>query len=78
MQITCTQKEFVDFKIKKLREYHNLKDQSDTLLLADVFNNFWNMNLQKYGLDPAHFVCTRLSIASTLKRAKNIFRFINC
>ena len=77
MQITCTQKEFVDFKTKKLRKYHNLKAQSDTLLLADVFNNFWNMNLQKHGLDPAHFVCTRLSIASSLKRAKNIFRFIN-
>ena len=30
--------------------------QSDTLLLAHVFNNFWNMCFEIYGLDPAHFL----------------------
>ena len=30
--------------------------QSDTLLLADVFNNFRNMCLKEYELDPAHFL----------------------
>ena len=29
--------------------------QSDTLLLADVFENFWNMGLEIYELDPAKF-----------------------
>ena len=30
--------------------------QSDTLLLADVFENFRNMCIKVYGLDPAHFL----------------------
>ena len=30
--------------------------QSDTLLLADVFENFMNMCIKVYELDPAHFV----------------------
>ena len=31
-------------------------DQSDTLLLADVFNNFWNMSPEINQLDPSHFL----------------------
>ena len=30
--------------------------QSDTLLLADVFENFRDMCLKEYELDPAHFL----------------------
>ena len=30
--------------------------QSDTLLLADVFENFRNMCMKVYELDPAHFL----------------------
>ena len=45
-----------DFKIKKLGEYHNLYVQSNTLLLADVFQNFKNMSLKLYELDPAKFL----------------------
>ena len=30
--------------------------RSDTLLLADVFENFRNVGLSNYELDPAHFV----------------------
>ena len=35
---------------------YNLYVQSDTLLLADVFENFRNMCLKEYKLDPAHFL----------------------
>ena len=41
---------------KYLGEYHNLYVQSDTLLLADVYENFGNMCLEKYQLDPLYFV----------------------
>ena len=33
-----------DFEVNKLGEYHDLFVQSDTLLLADVFENFRNMS----------------------------------
>ena len=41
-----------DFEIKNLGEYHGLYVQSDMLLLADVFENFQNMCLEIYVLDP--------------------------
>ena len=47
---------FKRFKLKNLGEYHNLYDQSDTLLLADVFQNFRNTCIKVYELDPAHFL----------------------
>ena len=47
---------FKKFKLKHLGEYHDLYIQSDTLLLADVFENFRNMCIKVYELDPAHFL----------------------
>ena len=44
------------FEINNLGEYHDLFVQSDTLLLADVYENFRNMCLDKYGLDLVYFV----------------------
>ena len=45
-----------DFEIKKLGEYHDLYVQSDTLLLADVFENFINMCLKIYEADSTKFL----------------------
>ena len=60
MQITRTQKEFEilikDLEIKNLGEYHDLHFQSDTLLLADIFEKFKNMCFEIYELDPAKFL----------------------
>ena len=47
---------FKRFKLKNLGEYHDLYVQSDTFLLADVFENFRNTCLKVYELDPAHFL----------------------
>ena len=47
---------FKVFKLENLGDYHDLYVQSDTLLLADVFNNFRDMCLKVYELDPAHFL----------------------
>ena len=37
-------------------EFHDLYVQSDTLMLADVFENFRKMCINIYELDPAKFV----------------------
>ena len=41
--------------IKNLGEYHDLYVQSDTALLADVFESFRDKCIEIYELDPAHF-----------------------
>ena len=52
---THVQKMFEELKVKNLGDYHDLYVQSDTLLLADVFENFRNKCINIYELDPAHF-----------------------
>ena len=49
------QKVFKEFCIN-IGEYHNLYVQSDTLLLADIFENFRNKCLEIHELDPVYFV----------------------
>ena len=44
------------FNIKNLGEYHDLYVQSNTLLLADVFEDFRDKCIKVYELDPAYFL----------------------
>ena len=42
--------------MRNLGDYHDLYVQSDTLLLADIFENFGDMSLKMDELDPVYFV----------------------
>ena len=60
-----------DFEIKNLGEYHDLYVQSNTLLLADVFENFRNVCLEIYELGPAKkFAAPGLAWQAALKKTK--------
>ena len=60
-----------DFEIKYLREYHDLYVQSNTLLLADVFEKFINICLKINQLDPAKiFLALGLAWQAALKKTK--------
>ena len=48
-----SQKVWDKFKIRDIGEYHDLYVQTDTLQLADVFENFRDTCLDIYGLDPS-------------------------
>ena len=58
-------------RARKLVEYHNLYVKIDTLLLTDVFENFRNMHLEIYELDPTKFFFNSwISMRASLKKAK--------
>ena len=43
------------FNMKTLEDYHKLYNKVDVLLLADVFENFRDICINNYKLDPAHY-----------------------
>ena len=59
------------FNLKTMGDYHDLYLKSDTLLLADVFENFRKTCLQYYKLDPCHYFSSPgLSRDAMLKMTK--------
>ena len=62
------QKVWNEFKMKTFREYLELYNKVDVLLLADVFENFRDLCLKHYGLDPAwYYTAPGLSWDAALK-----------
>ena len=47
---------FKRFELENLGQYHDLYVQSDTLLLADAFENFRDVCIKEYKLEPTHFL----------------------
>ena len=41
--------------MKSMKDYHNLYNETDVLLLADVFENFRDICIENYKLDPARY-----------------------
>ena len=41
--------------MEHFQDYHNLYNETDVLLLADVFENFRDICMKNYKLDPAHY-----------------------
>ena len=59
------------FEIKNLGEYHDIYVQCDTLLLADVLENFRGRCIEIYERDPAHFLSAPgLAWQACLKKTK--------
>ena len=62
---------FNTFKIKNLGKYHDLYVITDTVLLADVFENFRDKCLNTYKLDPVYYLSVPgFSWQSCLKMTK--------
>ena len=72
MQITHTKEKFVKvFNINNLGLCHDFYVQDNTLLLADVFENFKKLSLEIYGVDFIHFLSTPgLAWQTALKKTK--------
>ena len=49
------QKVWETFEMKNLKDNHNLYNRVGVLLLADVFENFRDICIKNYKLDPAHY-----------------------
>ena len=64
------------FEMKSLEDYHELCNKTDTLLLADVFENIRNICMLNYGLDPAHYYTSPGCLGRELKNNGSKIRVI--
>ena len=66
------------FEIRNLGEYHDLYVQTDTLLLADVYEKFRDKCVEIYGFYPPYFLSAPgLRWQACLKKNKCKIRIIN-
>ena len=66
-----------EFSIESMKDYYNLCNLSDVLLLADVIENFRNICMNHYGLDPAwYFSAPGLAWDATFENYKDSTRII--
>ena len=67
-----------EFGCKTLRDYHNLYNVSDVLLLADIFENFRDVCSKNYALDPAwYYTSPGLAWDAALKLTKIELELLN-
>ena len=65
------QKVWSEFDCETMRDYHDLYLKSDVLLLADAFENFRDVCLTNYELDPAwYYTASGLAWDAALKKTK--------
>ena len=75
--IDISKKVYKELKRDNLGEYHDLYVQSDTLLLIDVFENFRNICIEIYELDPAYFLAVPgLAWEACLKKTEIELEFL--
>ena len=77
------QKVWETFEMKTLEDYHELYNQVDVLLLADIFENFRSVCIKNYNLDPAHYYTApglawdaALKVADIKLRAVGGYRYV--
>ena len=59
------------FNCQTFRDYHNIYNIADELILADVFENFRDVCNENYGIDPAHhYTAPGLAWDAALKKTK--------
>ena len=66
------------FNMKTMKDYHNLYLKTDVLLLADVFENFRNICVENYKLDPAwYYTSPGLAWDACLKKTEVNLELLN-
>ena len=66
------------FDMKTMKDYHNLYLKTDVLLLADIFENFRNVCVENYKLDPAwYYTAPGLAWNTCLKKTEVNLELLN-